>query len=283
MDTMNLRISEPHFDWASLTVQLSPESIVDTLPSKVKGAWRARAALPHNKGYTQAFEVLDVEDNPLCTVEAGASHGWNLISASGTQPNAEVVEAVRVMAAQGAAARATRLDSAIDVLGGDFDQLAGLVESAAKMPKNGAPVRSFEHWDSPTGRTLYVGSRAGAVRVRVYEKGLEQRSKGKPDAPLDWVRLELQWRPSGVKRTAALEASPAEVWGASAWTADVARQLLGDNVQHVATPPEITSFEQSYAWLCKSASRIFDRAVTRYGLMSVLADMGIDDVTDVLE
>lgn len=100
MDTKNLRISEPHFDWASLTVQLSPESIIDTLLRKVKGAWRVRAALSHNKGYTQAFEVLDVEDNPLCTVEAGASHGWNLISASGTQPNAEVVEAVRVMAAQ---------------------------------------------------------------------------------------------------------------------------------------------------------------------------------------
>ena len=277
MDTKNLRISEPHFDWASLTVQLSPESIIDTLLRKVKGAWRVRAALSHNKGYTQAFEVLDVEDNPLCTVEAGASHGWNLISASGTQPNAEVVEAVRVMAAQGAAARATRLDSAIDVLG------AGLVEIAATQPKNGAPVRARARYDYGTGRTLYVGSKSSAVLVRVYEKGLEQRSKGKSDAPLDWVRLELQWRPNGVKRTAALEASPAEVWGASAWTADVARQLLGDNVQHVATPPEITSFEQSYAWLCKSASRIFDRAVTRYGLMSVLADMGIDDVTDVLE
>lgn len=283
MDTTNLQISEPHFDWASLTVQLSPESIVDVLLRKVKGAWRVRAALPHNKGYAQAFEVLDVEDNPLCTVEAGASHGWNLIFASGTQPNAEVIEAVRVMAAQGAAARATRLDSAIDVLGGDFDQLAGLVDNAAKQPKNGAPVHARAHYDYGSGRTLYVGSKNSAVLVRVYEKGLEQRSKGKSDAPLDWVRLELQWRPSGVKRTAALEASPAEVWGASSWTADVARQLLGDNVQHVATPPEITSFEQSYAWLCRSASRIFDRAVNRFGLMSVLADMGIDDVTELLD
>ena len=108
-------------------------------------------------------------DDSLCMLEVGAAHGWNLVTATGTQPNAEVLDAVRLLAAHGAAARATRLDSAIDVFGGDFDQLAGLVESAAKMPKNGAPVRSFERWDSPTGRTLYVGSRAAAVRVRVYE------------------------------------------------------------------------------------------------------------------
>lgn len=273
MDIANLRISDPHLDWASLTVQLPPERIVDALRRKVRGAWRVRSTTPHNKGYAQAFELLDTAEDPLCMLEAGAPHGWNLVTATGTQPNSEAVEAVRLLAAQGAAARATRLDSAIDVFGGDFDQLAGLVESAAKRPKNGAPVRSFEHWDSPTGRTLYVGSRAAAVRVRVYQKGYEQRAKGNEDAPLDWVRLELQWRPQGAKRTAALDFSPAEIWGASAWTADVARQLLHDDVQHVASMPEMTSFEQSYEWLCRSASGIFCRAVERYGLDAVLGDL----------
>lgn len=273
MDTANLTISDPHLDWASLTVQASPECIVDALRRKVRGVCRVKSVTPHNKGYAQALEVLDGAEDPLCTVEAGAAHGWNLITATGTQPNAEVLDAVRLLAAHGAAARATRLDSAIDVFGGDFDQLAGLVESAAKMPKNGAPVRSFEHWDSPTGRTLYVGSRAGAVRVRVYEKGLEQRSKGNDGAPLDWVRLELQWRPQGARRTAALDFTPAEIWGASAWTADVARQLLHDDVQHVAAVPEMTSFEQSYEWLCKAAAGVFQRAVERYGLDDVLRDL----------
>lgn len=280
MDTTNLQISDPHFDWASLTVQLPPERIVEALRRKVRGAWGVRSATPHNKGYAQAFEVLDVTEDTLCTVEAGAAHGWNLVTATGTQPNSEVVEAVRLLAAQGAAARATRLDSAIDVFGGDFDQLAGLVESAAKRPKNGAPVRSFERWDSPTGRTLYVGSRAAAVRVRVYQKGYEQRAKGNEDAPLDWVRLELQWRPQGAKRTAALDFAPAEIWGASAWTADVARQLLHDDVQHVEGSPELTSFEQSYQWLCKSAAGVFQRAVARYGLDVVLGDLMGQPVDD---
>lgn len=280
MDTTNLQISDPHFDWASLTVQLPPERIVEALRRKVRGAWGVRSATPHNKGYAQAFEVLDVTEDTLCTVEAGAAHGWNLVTATGTQPNSEVVEAVRLLAAQGAAARATRLDSAIDVFGGDFDQLAGLVESAAKRPKNGAPVRSFERWDSPTGRTLYVGSRAAAVRVRVYQKGYEQRAKGNEDAPLDWVRLELQWRPQGAKRTAALDFAPAEIWGASAWTADVARQLLHDDVQYVEGSPELTSFEQSYQWLCKSAAGVFQRAVARYGLDVVLGDLMGQPVDD---
>lgn len=273
MDTANLRISDPHLDWASLTVQASPERIVDALRRKVRGACRVKSSAPHNRGYAQAYDLLDVHGDSLCMVEVGASHGWNLLTATGTQPNASVLEAVRLLAAQGAAARATRLDSAIDVFGGDFDQLAGLVESAAQKPKNGAPVRSFERWDSPTGRTLYVGSRAASVRVRVYEKGREQRAKGNADAPLDWVRLELQWRPAGVKRTAALDFTPAEIWGAAAWTADVARQLLHDDVQHVAVEPEMTSFEQSYAWLCKSAAGVFQRAVERYGLDVVLGDL----------
>ncbi|MEE0972161.1 MAG: replication initiation factor domain-containing protein [Bifidobacterium ruminantium] len=273
METANLRISDPHLDWASLTVQLPPERIVDAIRRKVRGAWNIRVATPKNRGYSEAFEVLDTSADPLCTVEAGASHGWNLVTATGTQPNVEVLEAVRMLAAHGAAARATRLDSAIDVFGGDFDQLAGLVEMAAKKPKNGAPVRSFERWDSPTGRTLYVGSRAAAVRVRVYEKGAEQRSKGNTDAPLDWVRLELQWRPSGAQRTVALDYAPEKIWGASAWTADVAQQMLHADVQHVAATPEMTSFEQSYEWLCKSASGIFCRAVERFGLAAVVADL----------
>ena len=273
MDTANLRISDPHLDWASLTVQVPPEDIVDALRRKVRGAWTVKAATPKNRGYSSAWEVLNTASDPLCTVEAGASHGWNLVTATGTQPNDEVLEAVRWLAARGAAARATRLDSAIDVFGGDFDQLAGLVEMAAKKPKNGAPVRSFERWDSPTGRTLYVGSRAAAVRVRVYEKGLEQRSKGNGDAPLDWVRLELQWRPSGVTRTAALDYAPEKIWGASSWTADVVQQMLHADVQHVAATPEMTSFEQSYEWLCKSASGIFCRAVERFGLAAVVADL----------
>lgn len=278
MDAANLKVSDPHLDWASLTVQASTECIVDALRRKVRGACRVKSSAPHNRGYAQAFELLDVVDDSLCMLEVGAAHGWNLVTATGTQPNAEVLEAVRLLAARGAAARATRLDSAIDIFGGDFDQLAGLVESAAQKPKNGAPVRSFERWDSPTGRTLYVGSRAAAVRVRVYEKGLEQRSKGNADAPLDWVRLELQWRPAGAQRTAALDFTPAEIWGAATWTADVARQLLHDDVQHVEGSPELTSFEQSYQWLCKSAAGVFQRAVARYGLDVVLGDMLGDSV-----
>ena len=106
MDIANLRISDPHLDWASLTVQLPPERIVDALRRKVRGAFRVKSVTPHNKGYAQAFELLDAEEDPLCMVEAGASHGWNLVTATGTQPNALVLDAVRLLAAQGAAAHA---------------------------------------------------------------------------------------------------------------------------------------------------------------------------------
>jgi DNA relaxase NicK len=47
------------------------------------------------------------------------------------------------------------------------------------------------------GRTLYIGSRTSAVRIRVYEKGIKQLSEGDLDASRDWVRVELQVRPKG--------------------------------------------------------------------------------------
>lgn len=273
MDTTNLRISEPHLDWASLTVQASPERIVDGLRRKVQGAWSIKRVQPKNRGYTAAYEILNVSRESLCTVECGAPHGWNLVNATGTQPNSEVRDAVRWIASQGVAARATRLDSAIDIFGGDFDQLAGLVENTARMPKNGAPVRSFERFEGTHGRTLYVGSRKGSVRVRLYEKGWEQRGKGNESAPLDWVRLELQWRPSDTLRTSALDFAPDEIWGASAWTAEIAQQLLNRDVMHASVPHELTDFEQSYEWLCRSAAGIFNRAVEQFGVRAVVHDL----------
>ena len=60
----------------------------------------------------------------------------------------------------------------------------------------------------------------------------------------------------------------------------MARQLLHDDVQHVASMPEMTSFEQSYEWLCKSAAGVFQRAVARYGLDVVLGDLMGQPVND---
>lgn len=272
-DMTNWRICEPHLDWASMTLQETPERIVSGIRRKVEGAYRLEATKPQNKGYRRALKVVDVYGSELCTVESEASHGWNLVTATGTQPNEAVRDAVRWLASQGAMARATRLDSAIDIFGGDFDQLAGLVKNAAQTPENGSPVKSFEYWNSDSGRTFYAGSRAGSVRVRVYEKGKEQRKKGNLDAPLDWLRCELEWRPKKEQRVTALDFDNSQIWGASYWTSEVARTLLGGEVEHCEGAHELTKFESSYEWLCKSASGVFAEAVKRFGIRAVVQDL----------
>lgn len=270
---MGMTVSEPHLDWATCTAQAGVETLVDAVRRHVPGAIGVRTCEPKDKGYARAWHVVDIHGDPLCLIEGGAPHGWDLVTATGTQPNGAVRDAVAGLARRGVAARATRLDSAFDIFGGDFDRIADAVKVAAQTPHGGAPVRSFERWDSPHGATLYVGSRAASVRVRVYQKGLEQRGKGNVAAPLDWVRVELQWRPQKTMRAAALLLSPLEVWGASEWTADVAAQLMGVDVEHVHAAHEHTPFEDSYAWLLRSASGVFARAVDRLGMDVVVAEL----------
>lgn len=70
--------------------------------------------------------------------------------------------------------------------------------------------------DAVNGRTFYAGGRSSAYRVRVYEKGHEQRSKH-PDQTfsLDWTRVEAQVRPKGAGKRTAAQLAPEALF---AWT-----------------------------------------------------------------
>lgn len=271
---MKLSSSDAHLDWLSATTQTPVTEVVDVLLKHVRGAIDVRSALPVAKAYKEAFEVIDWQGDSLCRVEAGASHGWTLVTATGTQPNAEVREALRLLQD---GCRATRLDSAID-MHGDFVEIAAMVEAIARQPLQGTAVRAFERWESPNGSTLYVGARQSAARVRVYQKGYEQRAKGNADAPLDWVRVELQWRPQKEQRMGAMDLSAAEIWGAATkWTAEVGKRLLCADLTHATVPAEMTTFETTYAWALKAASKTLQEAVRRYGLAQVLSDLQLQD------
>ena len=266
-----------HLDWLSATTGMPPR-LIGNRPRAV-GACAVHAAMPHTRGYTQCCEIINGTGDAICTIESGASHGRNLVVASGSQPNARI----RQVLAPIDDCVATRVDSAIDVEG-DWDYYADLAQHAAETPRKGCPaIRSINRIKSDTGRTLYLGSPKSAIVVRVYEKTREQWAKGNTDYPPGIIRIELQWRPTGDNRRRAMTMSPSEMWGVSPWTTDIARSLL-DGVQVIDRPVhEATTWDRRYHWMTTQATRIFEEAVARYGLLSVLADMGIDDVTDVLE
>lgn len=261
-----------HLDWLSATTSMEPGQISGRL--RAVGASDVHSAMPHTRGYPAACDVLNGNGDAICGIEYGAPHGRNLVVASGSQPNARVREVLSAVDD----CLATRVDSAIDIEG-DWDYYANLAQQAATTAREGCPaVRSINRIESPSGRTLYLGSPSSAIRVRVYEKSREQWSKGNSNFPAGIIRLELQWRPKGDDRRAAMTLRPSQMWGASAWTTDIAHQIL-DDVYVIDRPvAEATTWDRRYSWMTTQAGSIFRQAVSRYGLLAVLADMGIDDV-----
>jgi len=122
-------------------------------------------------------------------------------------------------------------------------------------------------WDDfpELGRTLYLGARASVSRVRLYEKGKqpEYRHLDRPH----WTRIELQVRPAKEAKAEFATLQPAEVWGASAWTRELAAKVLQQHIDpHPAgTTYRLTERESAMRWMCK-----------QYGshLVSLAEDLG---------
>lgn len=76
--------------------------------------------------------------------------------------------------------RITRVDPALDLKGIDINDYV-IIDSLS---------RKYNSWHSGTGRleTYYIGATMSDVRIRIYDKALEQGEKG------DWWRIESQLR-----------------------------------------------------------------------------------------
>ena len=92
--------------------------------------------------------------------------------------------------------------------------------------------------DDPTeGRTYYIGARTSDVRVRLYEKTAEARSRlGQErwhEIPEDWVRLECQVRPRKEFKAVASSVSPAQAWGFSGWSTELAKEAFEMQLERI--------------------------------------------------
>lgn len=76
------------------------------------------------------------------------------------------------------------------------------------------------------GRTLYLGSKDSVVQVRIYEKG--KKEGGNPD----WVRLEIQVRPSkAASKEVAANFEPFQWWQSSKWSWDFMNKVFCHEAQ----------------------------------------------------
>ena len=128
--------------------------------------------------------------------------------------------------------RPSRIDVCIDFQGHDaWADLYELVTLTAG--RFGVQSRLYGDFiDAKLGRTIYLGTGNSTHKCRLYEKGHEMRSKGvDPEAPLDWVRLELQVSPTSLSRASAATLTPDEVARSTKWT-----RYLCDTLRTVSAP-----------------------------------------------
>jgi len=154
--------------------------------------------------------------------------------------------------------RPTRVDVCLDFQDASaWDQLLEIVTAAALK----FDVRVDDHGDwlrGKNGRTRYLnkklpGKDAPTFSARLYEKGHEQRSKKvNPDAPLDWVRLEIEIHPPKHNRRAIASMTPDELARSSRWTRFICDALGTVSARRVRIssrrkkPPVLDSVEHMF-------------------------------------
>jgi len=217
------------FDWYAATVREERVSGPrgDTLVMELEDEFTARAEeAPALHGYGSAVVLRRSDGDSVARVMHGGKQPWPLVVGSGVHTPG----VARGLRARFPRHYVTRADSAADYdAPGAWDRLHQTALTFAD--DRDLKVGQAGDWHrGKDGRTLYVGSMSSAVFLRVYEKGLEQRSKGIADASPDWVRVELSVKPLKDSRMVAASVTPSELWGFSRWSRDLLREIEGLDV-----------------------------------------------------
>lgn len=235
--------------YSATTVQAKAPQLIELLrESSGCGDWHK---LRQGKGFHTFGERVGVVN------EQGAE--WASVMWGGRQGDRVMVE-VKGERTPGAAQalreryehRCTRVDACADFdAPGSFDRLyAACITVKAVHRLKGEKQGDWEDFPEE-GRTLYLGSRASAVRVRLYEKGKQPdyRHLQRPD----WTRIEVQVRPAKDAKHDFAELTPSQVWGASTWSRELACKVLEEHIDpHPAgTVYRLTQRDRALQWMCR--------------------------------
>jgi hypothetical protein len=189
-----------------------------------------------------------------CGTEAGSiswggTHGDLVMIEAKGERTPDAVEKLRASVPEH---RCTRVDSCYDVEEpGAFDSLLKPCLQVKKDYKlKGSKAGDWEDFPED-GRTLYVGANTSPVKLRLYEKGHqpEYRHLSRPD----WVRIELQVRPTKDAKDTYSRADSLAVWGASAWTRELAGLVLAAELAPLpaGTTYKLSEQESALRFMCK--------------------------------
>jgi hypothetical protein len=252
------------FDWYQATIPENPMVLVNLLQNTYGENVQVREGRGLH-GYRQRFDIVG-EDFVLASVLAGGENGHPNAWASG--PETDAFQAIiREHWGGFMEHRVTRFDAAEDFdQEGAYEALRRVVRAVAKS--EGVKGLEIVPEDAAEGRTFYAGAPTSAVRLRLYEKGKQERAKAKePETiPANWTRIEVQVRPKQDSGFVAAMVSPEKAWGFSTWTQDVAKRALELDVPRVQIKP----------WRESDDDRAWRYMLRQYGplLLRVKGDLG---------
>ena len=233
---------KPAFDWYQATFLNPPGYLIDALRDH-RDFGQVQPAKPQNS-YSMADQILSLDGEKLATIHYGGNLS-NGIPTTHLISSGSVADTVSDLLRSALPNHTvTRLDVCLDYIFPNlFELVTPLLLDIAKTSRL-RPYRAGD-WDSASpSRTLYLGSPSSRFRMRVYEKGiqLQETKTFQPNQVLcfsessrnvtdyekqrtaiadelnirDWVRFELQIRPSDpMSRKILASATADECWGVS--------------------------------------------------------------------
>ncbi len=224
------------FDWYQGT---ATRGSVDDLLSVLDGL-APDLKIGHGRGfhgYAYAATLGNEAEGTVATVWHGGSHEQPHFTCTGewAQPGAELIRVAYPFAHT-----LSRVDVREDFDGADtYERVQAQLVQVAREHRIKVDTAG-DHLLTKRGRTVYLGARSSAVRLRFYDKAEEMRGKFAEDprrlaeVPEHLSRLEAQVRPQNRQAKALLaSAEPLEILGCAKWMREVWRAVAGLELQPV--------------------------------------------------
>jgi hypothetical protein len=262
-----------HCDWYQATIAEAPQRVGEALLAELPGAHGFEAGRGR-QNYHHSMLVLDSDGETLATILHGGPNGDPNAWASGDRAEGFATVLRRLWPD---AHRVTRFDSAEDIHG-HYPTIRDRCRALA-APSGVSGYEIAAHGDEK-GSTDYLGAKTSRVQHRCYEKGKQMAALVADPAsvPLDWVRLEVQWRPDKQARDVAASVSAGEVWGVSPWVQAIAREVIGTDPDRLRSRPKLLSdFDRCHAAMLRQYGPHLGNVLAKEGSPSAfLARLMVD-------
>lgn len=256
-------------DWFQATIKDDPENLINNLCD----AFSASVEFKNGRNGYKRTAVLSFDEENIEVYFDGNNGANPNLKASGS------ISGVIRSFVQGIYPdkhNVTRIDSAIDLYSSSFDDLYLRLHPIAE--KNRVKEQVVGDWfteGSPEGRTVYYGSPSSSARLRMYEKGKEQRnlfSRSKfgkvfvEQIPLDWVRFEAQIRPTKSQKPKAAISSSHELFGFASFIAEMYQEVIGESVNIVPILPKTPSdVDRAFSFMLHQYKRVLRQKAVQMG------------------